>query len=113
MGFRATRNRLQTPTLLRTIREHEFDALLGGARRDEEKARAKERIYSFRDQHGQWDPKNQRPELWNLFNGRHHKGDTSGSSPCPTGLSSMYGSTSPRRRSKCPRSTLRTYATSS
>ncbi len=74
-GARATRNKLQTPTLLRTIREHEFDALFGGARRDEEKARAKERIYSFRDQHGQWDPKNQRPELWNLFNGRHHKGE--------------------------------------
>ena len=72
---RATRNRLQTPTLLRTIREHEFDALFGGARRDEEKARAKERVYSFRDRFGQWDPKNQRPELWNLFNGRHHKGE--------------------------------------
>ena len=75
MGARATRNRLQTPTLLRMIREHEFDALFGGARRDEEKARAKERVYSFRDQFGQWDPKNQRPELWNLFNGRHHKGE--------------------------------------
>jgi sulfate adenylyltransferase subunit 2 len=75
MGARATRNRLQTPTLLRTIREHEFDALFGGARRDEEKARAKERVYSFRDQFGQWDPKSQRPELWNLFNGRHHKGE--------------------------------------
>jgi sulfate adenylyltransferase subunit 2 len=74
-GTRATRNKLQTPTLLRTIRENEYDALFGGARRDEEKARAKERIYSFRDQHGQWDPKNQRPELWNLFNGRHHKGE--------------------------------------
>ena len=75
VGVRATRNRLQTPTLLRMIREHEFDALFGGARRDEEKARAKERVYSFRDQFGQWDPKNQRPELWNLFNGRHHKGE--------------------------------------
>jgi sulfate adenylyltransferase subunit 2 len=75
VGPRATRNRLQTPTLLRTIREHEFDALFGGARRDEERARAKERVYSFRDQFGQWDPKNQRPELWNLFNGRHHKGE--------------------------------------
>jgi sulfate adenylyltransferase subunit 2 len=74
-GARGTRNKLQTPTLLRTIREHEFDALFGGARRDEEKARAKERIYSFRDQYGQWDPKNQRPELWSLFNGRHHKGE--------------------------------------
>jgi sulfate adenylyltransferase subunit 2 len=74
-GIRATRNRLQTPTLLRTIAEHEFDALFGGARRDEEKARAKERVYSFRDRFGQWDPKNQRPEPWNLFNGRHHKGE--------------------------------------
>ena len=74
-GAGATRNKLQTPTLLRTIRENEFDALFGGARRDEEKARAKERIYSFRDRYGQWDPKNQRPELWNLFNGRHHKGE--------------------------------------
>ncbi len=74
-GARATRNKLQTPTLLRTIRENGFDALFGGARRDEEKARAKERIYSFRDHYGQWDPKNQRPELWNLFNGRHHKGE--------------------------------------
>jgi len=75
VGARATRNKLQTPTLLRTIREQDFDALFGGARRDEEKARAKERIYSFRDRFGQWDPKNQRPELWNLFNGRHHKGE--------------------------------------
>jgi sulfate adenylyltransferase subunit 2 len=74
-GLRPTRNKLQTPTLLRIIRESEFDALFGGARRDEEKARAKERIYSFRDRFGQWDPKNQRPELWNLFNGRHHKGE--------------------------------------
>jgi len=74
-GAQATRNRLQTPTLLRTIREHGFDALFGGARRDEEKARAKERIYSFRDRFGQWDPKNQRPELWNLYNGRVHKGE--------------------------------------
>jgi sulfate adenylyltransferase subunit 2 len=75
VGAHATRNRMQTPTLLRAIREHRFDALFGGARRDEEKARAKERIYSFRDQFGQWDPKNQRPELWSLFNGRHHNGE--------------------------------------
>jgi sulfate adenylyltransferase subunit 2 len=74
-GAQATRNRLQTPTLLRTIREYGFDALFGGARRDEEKARAKERIYSFRDRFGQWDPKNQRPELWNLYNGRVHRGE--------------------------------------
>jgi sulfate adenylyltransferase subunit 2 len=75
MGEHATRNRLQTPTLLRAIRENGFDALFGGARRDEEKARAKERVYSFRDKFGQWDPKNQRPEPWNLYNGRHHKGE--------------------------------------
>jgi sulfate adenylyltransferase subunit 2 len=72
---RATRNRLQTPTLLRAIRDGRYDAVFGGARRDEEKARAKERIFSFRDGFGQWDPKNQRPELWNLYNGRHHKGE--------------------------------------
>ena len=71
----ATRNRLQTPTLLRAIAEGRHDAVFGGARRDEEKARAKERIFSFRDEFGQWDPKNQRPELWNLYNGRHHKGE--------------------------------------
>ena len=71
----ATRNRLQTPTLLRAIAEGRFDAVFGGARRDEEKARAKERIFSFRDKFGQWDPKKQRPELWNLYNGRHNKGE--------------------------------------
>jgi len=70
-----SRNRMQTTTLLDAIAEHRFDAVFGGARRDEEKARAKERIYSFRDQHGQWDPKNQRPELWNLYNGRIHNGE--------------------------------------
>ena len=72
---RATRNRLQTPTLLRAIREGKHDAVFGGARRDEEKARAKERIFSFRDEYGQWDPKAQRPELWNLYNARHHNGE--------------------------------------
>jgi sulfate adenylyltransferase subunit 2 len=72
---RSTRNRLQTPTLLRAIAEGRYDAVFGGARRDEEKARAKERIFSFRDQFGQWDPKNQRPELWNLYNGRHRAGE--------------------------------------
>jgi sulfate adenylyltransferase subunit 2 len=72
---RATRNRLQTTTLLRGIAEGEHDAVFGGARRDEEKARAKERIFSFRDRFGQWDPKNQRPELWNLYNARHNKGE--------------------------------------
>jgi sulfate adenylyltransferase subunit 2 len=71
----APRNRLQTVTLLRGIRENEFGAVFGGARRDEEKARAKERVFSFRDEFGQWDPRNQRPELWNLYNGRHRKGE--------------------------------------
>jgi sulfate adenylyltransferase subunit 2 len=74
-GPRASRNRLQTVTLLDAIEQHEFDAVMGGARRDEEKARAKERFFSFRDEFGQWDPKNQRPELWNLYNGRHRKGE--------------------------------------
>ncbi len=74
-GPRALRNRLQTPVLLEAIEEHRFDALFGGARRDEEKARAKERVYSFRDEFGQWDPKGQRPELWNLYNGRHKPGE--------------------------------------
>ena len=74
-GPRASRNGLQTTTLLDAIEEHKFDAAFGGARRDEEKARAKERVYSFRDEFGQWDPKNQRPELWSLYNGRHRKGE--------------------------------------
>jgi sulfate adenylyltransferase subunit 2 len=74
-GPRASRNRLQTVTLLRAIEEWQFDAAFGGARRDEEKARAKERMLSFRDDFGQWDPKNQRPELWNLYNGRIRKGE--------------------------------------
>ncbi|GAB2947021.1 sulfate adenylyltransferase subunit CysD [Nonomuraea fastidiosa] len=74
-GKRASRNRLQTTTLLDAIEEHEFDAVFGGARRDEEKARAKERVFSFRDDFGQWDPKNQRPELWNLYNARIRKGE--------------------------------------
>ena len=74
-GPKASRNRLQTTTLLDAIEEHRFDAVFGGARRDEEKARAKERVYSFRDEFGQWDPKNQRPELWSLYNGRHKPGE--------------------------------------
>jgi sulfate adenylyltransferase subunit 2 len=69
------RNPLQTVTLLDAIQDNGFDAVFGGARRDEEKARAKERVFSFRDEFGQWDPKNQRPELWSLYNGRHHKGE--------------------------------------
>jgi sulfate adenylyltransferase subunit 2 len=74
-GPRASRNRLQTITLLDALAEHRFDAAFGGARRDEERARAKERVFSFRDDFGQWDPKNQRPELWNLYNGRIHPGE--------------------------------------
>jgi sulfate adenylyltransferase subunit 2 len=70
-----SRNRMQITTLLDAIGEFRFQAVFGGARRDEEKARAKERVFSFRDQHGQWDPKNQRPELWNLYNGRIHVGE--------------------------------------
>src|SRR6202167_5443368 len=71
----ATRNRLQTFTLLGAIERHGFDAVFGGARRDEEKARAKERVFSLRDEFGQWDPRNQRPELWGLYNGRHRSGE--------------------------------------
>jgi sulfate adenylyltransferase subunit 2 len=74
-GPRASRNRLQTTTLLDAIAEHGFDAAFGGARRDEERARAKERVFSFRDDFGQWDPKAQRPELWALYNGRIRKGE--------------------------------------
>jgi sulfate adenylyltransferase subunit 2 len=74
-GPRASRNRLQTITLLDAIEENNFDAAIGGARRDEEKARAKERVFSFRDDFGQWDPKAQRPELWSLYNGRIRKGE--------------------------------------
>jgi sulfate adenylyltransferase subunit 2 len=74
-GPRASRNRLQTETLLNAIDKHRFDVVFGGARRDEEKARAKERVFSFRDEFGQWDPKNQRPELWSLYNGRHRNGE--------------------------------------
>jgi sulfate adenylyltransferase subunit 2 len=69
-----SRNRIQTPVLLEAVGRHGFDALFGGARRDEEKARAKERVFSFRDEFGQWDPKNQRPELWSIYNGRVHQG---------------------------------------
>jgi sulfate adenylyltransferase subunit 2 len=74
-GPKASRNRLQSVTLLDAITEHGFDAVFGGGRRDEDKARAKERVFSFRDDFGQWDPKNQRPELWNLYNARIRKGE--------------------------------------
>jgi sulfate adenylyltransferase subunit 2 len=74
-GARASRNRLQTTALLRGITDNGFGAIFGGARRDEEKARAKERVFSFRDEWGHWDPRNQRPELWSLYNSRHRKGE--------------------------------------
>ncbi|QKJ29456.1 sulfate adenylyltransferase subunit CysD [Mucilaginibacter mali] len=74
-GKNASRNQLQTVTLLNTIARHQFDACIGGARRDEEKARAKERVFSVRDEFGQWNPKSQRPELWDLYNGKIHKGE--------------------------------------
>ncbi|MFT7606698.1 MAG: sulfate adenylyltransferase subunit 2, partial [Saprospiraceae bacterium] len=74
-GYNASRNGLQTAALLEALEQGKYDAALGGARRDEEKARAKERFFSHRDEFGQWDPKNQRPELWNLFNGRKHFGE--------------------------------------
>ncbi len=74
-GHNASRNRAQTTTLLDTIEQYKFDAAIGGARRDEEKARAKERFFSHRDEFGQWDPKNQRPELWNIFNGKKQMGE--------------------------------------
>ncbi len=74
-GKNASRNALQTVTLLDTIEEYSFDACIGGARRDEDKARAKERFFSHRDDFGQWDPKNQRPELWNILNGKHNQGE--------------------------------------
>ena len=75
IGPRASRNRLQTPVLLEALVRGQFDAAIGGARRDEEKARAKERVFSFRDGFGQWDPRNQRPELWRLYNGMHRPGE--------------------------------------
>jgi sulfate adenylyltransferase subunit 2 len=74
-GANASRNRLQTEPLLLAIERHRFDVVFGGARRDEEKARAKERMFSFRDEFGQWDPKNQRPELWSMYNARHRNGE--------------------------------------
>jgi sulfate adenylyltransferase subunit 2 len=74
-GPRASRNSIQTVPLLKGIQDNKFDAVFGGARRDEEKARAKERVFSFRDEFGQWDPKGQRPELWSLYNGRHRQGE--------------------------------------
>jgi sulfate adenylyltransferase subunit 2 len=97
-------------TLLDAIEEHGFDAAIGGARRDEERARAKERIFSHRDEFGQWDPKNQRPELWNALQRSRAPGEHFRVFPSRTGPSSTCGSTSSRRASSCPRSTSRTSA---
>jgi sulfate adenylyltransferase subunit 2 len=105
-----SRNVHQSVTLLEAIEEFRFDALIGGARRDEEKARAKERIFSHRDSFGQWQPKAQRPELWTLFNTRMPRASTSACSPSATGRSWTCGSTSSASRSPCPRSTTRTSA---
>ncbi len=101
-GPRASRNRLQTVTLLDAIAEHRFDAAFGGARRDEERARAKERVFSFRDDFGQWDPKRQRPELWNLYNGRIRRGEHVRVFPLRTGPSLTSGSTSTAERLEVP-----------
>lgn len=100
-----TRNPLQTVPLTDAIREQRFDAVFGGGRRDEEKARAKERVFSLRDAFSQWDPRRQRPELWQLYNGRHAPGEHVRVFPSPTGPSWTSGSTSPASRSRCRRST--------
>ena len=105
-----SRNRHQTVALLEGIKNGGFDAVFGGGRRDEDKARAKERVLSFRDKFGQWDPKNQRPELWRLYNGRHRRASTSASSRSPTGPSSTSGATWRASRSTCRRSTSPTSA---
>ena len=102
------RNPHQSVTLLDAIEEFGFDALFGGARRDEEKARAKERIFSFRDAFGQWDPKNQRPELWNCTTRASTRASTCACSRSRTGPSSTCGSTSPANGSRCRASTTRT-----
>ena len=100
-GPRASRNRLQTVTLLDAIEEHGFDAAFGGARRDEERARAKERMLSFRDDFGQWDPKAQRPELWSLYNGRIRSGEHVRVFPLSNWTELDVWSTSPPRSSRC------------
>ena len=109
-----TRNPLQTVPLLDSIVEHRFDAVFGGGRRDEERARAKERIFSLRDAFGRWDPRSQRPELWNLYNGRHApRRARAGVPDLATGPSWTSGATSRARASSCRRSTTRTSARSS
>ncbi len=108
-----SRNAVQAVTLLETIAEHGYDAMIGGARRDEEKARAKERIFSFRDEFGQWDPKAQRPELWSLFNARLHPGRAPARVPdLELDRTRTCGSTSRANASSCRRSTMRTRARS-
>ena len=110
-GPRASRNRLQTTTLLDAIETHRFDACFGGARRDEERARAKERVISLRDDFGGWDPRRQRPELWDLYNTRVGPGEHLRVFPLSaTGPSSTSGSTSCARRSRSRTSTWRTSA---
>jgi 3'-phosphoadenosine 5'-phosphosulfate sulfotransferase (PAPS reductase)/FAD synthetase len=108
-----SRNRHQSVTLLDTIAEHGFDACIGGARRDEEKARAKERVFSFRDEFGQWDPKNQRPNSGASTTPACTRARTCACSRSATGPSSMCGSTSSARSSPCRTSTTRTNARSS
>lgn len=102
------RNPLQTVPLLDAIAENRFDAVFGGARRDEERARAKERIFSLRNAFGQWDPKKQRPELWNLYNGKHSPVSRSASSRSATSRNSTSGVTSPATTSNSPASTTPT-----
>ncbi len=105
-----SRNAAQAVTLLETIEANQYDALMGGARRDEEKARAKERIFSFRDEFGQWDPKAQRPELWSLYTPAWRRASRCACSRSRTGPSSTCGSTSPAKSWRCRRSTTRTSA---
>jgi len=108
-----SRNKLQIPVLLGAIEEFQFDCAIGGARRDEEKARAKERFFSFRDHFGQWDPKNQRPEIWNLYNAKVNPGENMRGSRSPTGRRWTSGNTSKRRSSKCRTFTSATSANAS
>ena len=101
-GVHATRNTAQIPTLIDTIEKNKFDAAMGGARRDEEKARAKERFFSHRDDFGQWDPKNQRPELWNLFNGKKKFGEHFRVFPISNWTKWIFGSTLKKEKIALP-----------
>ena len=105
-GSKVHTDLMKTQALLHALDKYKFDAAFGGARRDEEKSRAKERIYSFRDKFHQWDPKNQRPELWDIYNARVHKGRASVCSRCPTGRSWIFGSISAWRIFRSYRCTL-------